>query len=257
MSDLSDHCPLEIEFRAQLQSDNVNKDIGSQLQNSNFSTSNINNLRNNFNKRFYLGDSTIDKLLEVYNNDNTNDFLDLVEEELSRGEISIDDIVSKLRSKLLEISEICFVAKENFWSKSKETSKARGWFDSECHFMKQTVSKARKLYQESVRVIENVTSNINPNALRNIHFQKRREYKKLLEHKRRLYLIVQKQQLWTLRSESPKSFWKRLSKRQKTMDLGFQPNQLFEYFNNLLLNSSDVDNREIVNYPSEIDQSTL
>ncbi len=41
------------------------------------------------------------------------------------------------------------------------------------------------------------------------------------------------------------------------MDLGFQPNQLFEYFNNLLPNSSDVENREIVNYPSEIDQSTL
>ena len=41
------------------------------------------------------------------------------------------------------------------------------------------------------------------------------------------------------------------------MDLGFQPNQLFEYFNNLLQNSSDVVNREIVNHPSEIDESTL
>ncbi len=52
-SDLSDHCLLEIEIRVQLHCDNANKDIASQAENTNCSTSNIEKLRNNFNKRFY------------------------------------------------------------------------------------------------------------------------------------------------------------------------------------------------------------
>ncbi len=84
-------------------------------------------------------------------------------------------------------------------------------------------------------MVKSDLSNIDSNNFRNLYFQQRREYKRLIKQKQRVYLDNQKQQLWAHKSECPKMFWKKLNKGKQRPDLGFSTNQLFEYFDKLLV----------------------
>ena len=79
----------------------------------------------------------------------------------------------------------------------------------------------------------NVKSRSLPGELRQAYFQQRREYKKLIKNKRQSFLDTEKIKLWSLNSESPKLFWKKLSKGRKKTDLDFDDIELFDYFSGL------------------------
>ena len=108
------------------------------------------------------------------------------------------------------------------------------WFDNECKNKKQSLNRARKIYQESLKIFQNFESSSLPGELRQAYFQQRREYKKLIKNKRQSFLDTEKIKLSSLNSESPKLFWKKLSKgRKKKTDLDFDDIELFDYFSGL------------------------
>ena len=89
------------------------------------------------------------------------------------------------------------------------------WFDNECKNKKQSLNRARKIYQESLKIFQTLSPGpYQENYVKPI-FQQRREYKKLIKNKRQSFLDTEKIKLWSLNSESPKLFWKKLSKGRK------------------------------------------
>ena len=111
------------------------------------------------------------------------------------------------------------------------------------------------MYQESLRIVNTSSSNINSSELRDKYFQQRREYKQFLRNKRKLFLNAEKEKLWSLRSDSPKTFWKTLNKGKKRAELKFTNDQLYNYFNSLLQNTAigSENNQEIDNRQTHID----
>ena len=257
VSELSDHCSLEIEIKTQFQITGKGSTRISEIVNNPPSNTDI--LKNNFKHKFYVGDSTIRNLCTLINNREIAEFLNKTNDQLGNKDMPVHLIVNSLRCKLIEISEQCFETK-NIFSKKKINVKCNNaWFDSECKSKKQNLSHARKLYQESLKMVKNNLSNIIPCELRSAYFQQRREYKKLLKNKRKLFLDVQKEQLWLLKAESPKMFWKKLNKGRKPANLDFTNLQLFDYFNSLLEKQSSVsgNNQEINQHQTSLDTLTL
>ena len=122
------------------------------------------------------------------------------------------------------------------------------------------MNHARKTYQLRVKLSNNSACNIDIQESLNEYFLQRREYKKLLKQKRKSFLDIQKQELWSLKAESPKTFWKKLNSGNKRTTLDFSTNKLFDYFNNLLqTNSSEdlVDSEDINQQQTSVDDQTL
>ena len=71
------------------------------------------------------------------------------------------------------------------------------------------------MYEQNLRIFQHFESSSLPGELRQAYFQQRREYKKLIKNKRQSFLDTEKIKLWSLNSESPKLFWKKLSKGRK------------------------------------------
>ena len=85
------------------------------------------------------------------------------------------------------------------------------------------------------------------NNLKSAYFQQRRVYKKLIKYKRHSFLEKKKTELWNLKGEDPKIFWKKLKSRKEKPNLNFSNIELSHYFSTLL-NSKDIK----VSYESEI-----
>ena len=68
------------------------------------------------------------------------------------------------------------------------------------------------------------------NNLKSAYFQQRRVYKKLIRYKRHSFLEDKKKELWKLKGEAPKVFWKKLKNRKERPGLNFSNNQLSNYF---------------------------
>ena len=160
-------------------------------------------------------------------------------DQLRNKDIPVDSIIDSLRTKLIDISKKCFLVKTVFPKNDNQTRSDNSWFDSECRDKKQKLNYNLKMYQESLRIINSGWSNISSCDLRNAYFQQGREYKALLRSKRKLFLNSQKEKLWSLKSESPKKFWKKLNKGKNKVLLTFTNNQLFDYFDHLLNNDLD------------------
>ena len=257
VTDLSDHCALEIEISTQFESEN--NDITPVAEAIKRPLSNMEKLKNNFKNKFYVNQSTLDNLSSLIQGSETDDFLNDMNDQLRNKEIPVDLIIDSLRSKLIEISRKCFLVKKVFTKNDNKARDDKSWFDSACREKKQKLNYAKKMYQESLRIINSAMPNISCCELRDAYFQQRREYKALLKSKRKLFLIVQKDELWSLKSESPKTFWKKLNKGKNKVLLNFTNNQLFDYFDHLLKNDLDGpgNNREVPQHDCFLDAPTL
>ncbi len=179
ISDLSDHSPLEIEISTDFEI--KNRDTTPVAQSKNLPLSSIYSLKNRFKNKFYVNDSTITEIKYLINSTETDSFLKSTSEQLNDEEMPLHSIVDSLRCKLINISEKCFQTKKIFSTTKRNTpsySKNR-WFDNECKNKKQSLNRARKMYQESLRIFQNFESSSLPRELRQAYFQQRREYKNL------------------------------------------------------------------------------
>ena len=71
------------------------------------------------------------------------------------------------------------------------------------------------------------------------YFKQRRVYKKLIKYKRHNVLQDKKTELWNLKGEAPKEFWKKLKNGKEKHSLNFSNIELAKYFSTLL-NSTDT-----------------
>ena len=249
LSEFSDHCPLQITIKASLC---VIKKLDSAPTNSlEKETTLTNNLIDNYKTKFLVDDNSIEKLISALKGEEVNNYIEIIKAQLDdcKSSADVDKVVNNLRSKLLELSENNFCAKKIF-TKNKSRIKKCAWFDEECKTIKTSLNKARKSYQDACKSSASCRYN-NLDSLRTSYFSLRREYKKLLKRKRKFFLDFEKEELWDLKSESPKAFWKKLSSGQKKVGCDFSKNELFDYFNNLLTNndtnsSATCDNLTVV-----------
>ena len=112
------------------------------------------------------------------------------------------------------------------------------WFDAECQENKQLLNNKRKKYQAALQLYPNIKDN-HVHNLKSAYFQQRRVYKKLIKYKRHSFLEKKKTELWNLKGEDPKSFWKKLKSRKEKPNLNFSNIELSHYFSTLL-NSEDI-----------------
>ena len=112
------------------------------------------------------------------------------------------------------------------------------WFDAECQESKQLLNNKRKKYQAALKLYSNIKDN-HVNNLKSAYFQQRRVYKKLIKYKRHSVLEKKKTELWNLKGEDPKIFWKKLKSRKEKPNLNFSNIELSHYFSTLL-NSKDI-----------------
>ena len=238
LSELSDHCPLEIKIKTS-SSPNKNEDLP--ILSSNLILSNIDNLKNDYKMQFSLNTNS-GELMKIANESETIlKFLNDVEEELDDASFSVEKTVNSLRQQLIEIAKQNLHPRPIFVNHNEKSKQSGAWFDLECKSGKQRLNNVRKTYENIVKLS---ISRDNPRveAARDFYFSERRRYKKLLKHKRKSYLNVEKDKLWALKTNSPKEFWKKLSSGKKSNNIDFTYTELFNHFNELLNNNTSRPN---------------
>ena len=160
------------------------------------------------------------------------EFLALISKELQNPGVPVVVSISKLRSKLLEISDSCIPSKILFRKANKKHNSHRPspWFDNDCKQEKKLLNKARKMYQFALKN----DLNGKKESLRNSYFSQRGKYHRTIKSKRKIYNEKRKEKLWNLKSCSPKEFWRTLGSSNKSNNMDFDKTTLFEYFSNLL-----------------------
>ena len=93
-------------------------------------------------------------------------------------------------------------------------------------------------------------------TIKSAYFQQRRIYKKLIRYKRHSFLENKKTDLWNLKGEAPKEFWKKLKNGREKPNLNFSNNQLSNYFSTLLNSEDSSDNSESEISAFSIDTTT-
>ena len=257
LCELSDHCPIEITIKSS-HSCNVmaNKpiEITATGQQKTFECSKM-NLVDDYSKQFIASANTIEELKSYIENENVKEFLDTIKDQLENDDPPIDTVIECLRSKLIEIAANNFQAR-NIFRKIKSKTKKCPWFDSECKSMKTSLNKSRKSYQ-TVLKSSGLFLDCRLEVERNNYFSRRREYKTLLKRKQKHFLENEKQKLWNLKTESPKTFWKKLNRGQQKVGVGFTKNQLYDYFSTLLNNNTEASTANSTDNPSSLDNSML
>ena len=104
--------------------------------------------------------------------------------------------------------------------------------ESECESCSQDI-QVSKLYSNF--------KDTHVNNLKSAYFQQRRVYKKLIKYKRHSFLVKKKTELWNLKGEAPKVFWKKLKGSKEKPILNFSNIELSNYFSTLL-NSEESGN---------------
>ena len=112
------------------------------------------------------------------------------------------------------------------------------WFDDECQEKKQLLNNKRKKYQAALKLYSNNKDSQVEN-LKVAYFKQRRVYKKLIKYKHHNFLQDKKTELWNLKGEAPKEFWKKLKNGKEKHSLNFSNIELAKYFSTLL-NSTDT-----------------
>ena len=163
------------------------------------------------------------------------DILDDISSQLDEDVVSSEEIVESLRNKMVDLSVTSLNSKKIFRTDKKSTNFKNKcpWFDIECKKNKSLLNNKRKSFQAALKYqlifpVEQV------NALKSAYFQQRRYYKKILRVKRRIFLENEKLELWKLKGEAPKVFWKKLRNSKEKTSLTFTNNELSNYFSKLL-----------------------
>ena len=176
-----------------------------------------------------------------------NSFLTYISNQLDNDDPPIEEIIELLRAKMIDLSEIHLNSRQIFHkSRNKNRFKSTQncpWFDAQCKENKHLLNNKRKAYQAALKFSSNSKDN-RMNILKSAYFQQRRVYKKLIRYKRHNFLENKKTELWNLKGEAPKIFWKKLKNRIDKPNLAFSNNQLSSYFSTLFKSEDDKDTNE-------------
>ena len=244
LCELSDHSPIEISLKTSYVS-NRNESLF-EVSEVSSTISNENTLLREYDKQFYVNDDSIlENLSLAMEGREIMNFLENISELLDKDDLNIEIIVELLRSKLVDISESHFSSKKLFHKNWNSNSKTNcPWFDTECKEHKRLLNSKRKAYQAALKRFP-ILRDEEANDLRSAYFQQRRVYKKLIRFKRHSFLEKKKSDLWKLKGEAPKVFWKKLKNRKSKPSLKFTNNQLSTYFSTLLNFDNQANNSEI------------
>ncbi len=252
LSQLSDHCPIEFKIKTYSSSyDSRLPLLQSSVRNTNSNKNVIENLKDNYKMKLIWKDNSADLLQLAYNCDDVSAFLRDIEVELDDENILVERTVSSLRPKIIEIAQQNLNSKPVFSENKKKSKSFCAWFDQECKDFKISLKKARKYYENIIRISDYKTSPRVQEA-RKVYFEERRQYKKFLKHKRSSFLNMEKDKLWALKGDSPNDFWKKLSKGKKQINHDFSNTELFDYFNSLLNRNSTSTNDSAISTSDNI-----
>ena len=175
-----------------------------------------------------------------------NTFLKDISNQLDNGDLSLEKIIELLRKKMIDLSE-AHLSSRNMFRKTKNNKSVKlktcPWFDAECQENKQLLNNKRKKYQAALKLYSNNHNN-QVTDLKAAYFQQRRVYKNLIKYKRHSFLEEKKTELWNLKGEAPKEFWKKLKIRKGKPSLNFSNIELSNYFSNLLNCAESSDSTE-------------
>ena len=249
LCELSDHSPIEISIKSSF----LIKESETQpelpvIPLVNLVTSEENKLIQNFKKQYYFNDASALEILSLaMENHEINTFLKDISNQLDNGDSPLEEIIELLRNKMIDLSE-AHLSSRNMFRKTKinnnfELKTNCPWFDAECQESKQLLNNKRKKYQAALKLYSNNKNNQLTN-LKSAYFQQRRIYKKLIKYKRQSFLEKKKTELWNLKGEAPKVFWKKLKNRKKKPSLNFSNIELSNYFSTLLNCADSSDNTQ-------------
>ena len=245
LCELSDHSPIELSIKS---SNNISiSETKTDTSAVNRHTNDDNKLLQNCNKQFYVnGASALEILSSVMESSEVNNFLKDISNDLDNTDLSIEEIIELLRSKLIDLSEV-YLSSRNIFGRTNNKNKFRlrnkcPWFDAECQEAKQLLNSKRKAYQAALK-FSSYTRDNHVIALKSAYFEQRRVYKKIISYKLNSFLEIKRLELWNLRRGTPKDVWKKLRGRKEKPSLNFCNNQLLTYFSTLL-NSEDTRDRD-------------
>ena len=261
LCELSDHSPIELSIKC---SNNI---IISEAQPDisvvNLPTYDDNKLLRNYKKQYYINGASTSVILSLaMESSEITSFLTDISNELDNNDLSIEEIIELLRTKLIDLSE-AHLTSRNIFRKTKNRNNFKSksncpWFDAECQENKQLLNNKRKKYQAALKLYLNNKNKQNKQMsnLKAAYFQQRRVYKKLIKYKRHSFLEQKKTELWNLKGEAPKVFWKKLKNRKEKPRLNFSNNELSNYFSTLLTSADSQDNNEAEILAPSIDTMT-
>ena len=206
INEFSDHAPIQVAIKANLRNsvshhvcDDKEEHVGSPCDSS------IDRLKESYVIRYVPDEATAERIRLALYDVRVHEFLALISNELQNPGVPVEVSISKLRSKLLEISEICIPSKILFKKAYKKHNSHRPspWFDDDCKQEKKLLNKARKTYQFALKN----DLNEKKESLRNFYFSQRGKYHQKIKSKRKVYNEKRKENLWNLKSCSPKEFW--------------------------------------------------
>ena len=251
--ELSDHSPMEISIKCPKN----NRSEPPEQSPSDVATDD-NELLQNYKRQFYIkNNSTLENLSSAMRNTEIIDFLDNISNHLDDDDFYVEDIIKSLRLKMLDLSEAGLNSRGIFPKNDNRTTpkKKCPWFDNECKKNKTLLNNKRKSYQAALKFSTNFTVD-QVNNLKLLYFQQRRVYKKIIRYKRDSFLENEKLELWKLKGEAPKEFWKRLKKTTEKANLEFSNDHLSNYFSKLLKSDGSADNNELESPASSLDTMT-
>ena len=242
--ELSDHSPIEISIKSQ---NFINElDTQPELPVESLTTSEENKPIQNYKKQYHVNDPSVLEILSLAMEDNeTNNFLTDISNQLDNDDLSCEEIIELLRKKMIDLSD-AYLSSRNIFCKANNVNSFKPntnclWFDAECQENKQLLNNKRKKYQAALKLYSDNKNN-HVNNLKSAYFQQRRVYKKLIKYKRHNFLEKKKTELWNLKGEAPKMFWKKLKNRKEKPSLNFSNIELSNYFSTLLNSPDSRDN---------------
>ena len=139
-------------------------------------------------KRYYVnGASALEILSLAMDSIEINDFLKDKYNDLDNTDLSIEEIIELLRTKLIDLSEAHLSSRKVFGRpNNKNKFRLRNkcpWFDAECQETKQLLNSKRKAYQAALKFSSNIRDN-QVIDLKSAYFQQRRDYTKLTRQRR-------------------------------------------------------------------------
>ncbi len=256
--ELSDHCPVEISLKNTCPAE-ISQNLAQPVSEFNIPQTPEVELKSQYKKQYFVkNDSNLEGLAVATEAEEIDKFLDNVNEHLDDKDVSIDKIVEKLRTKMIDLSESNLDSKIIFSDKKSNFKHKRlaPWFDSECKEKKTVLNRVRKAYQAALKSSDGDILTTRIRELKLEYFEQRRCYKKIVKSKRQRFLENEKIKLWNLKGEDPKAFWKKLKNARRNTDANFSDTELFNYFNRLLNASNTIENQATLE-SSEVDESEL
>ena len=157
INELSDHAPIEIAFRTNVDMSRKHDSPSSSSKIIKDSNLLINELSDNYLYRFTPNEDTPERLMHSLESDGVKDFLDHITNDLDDPQVPVEVSVANLHRKLLENQKVPFPQK--FYLRKKEKGNLNLYlgssplFDESCRLAKTKLNKSRKQYQTAMKYL--------------------------------------------------------------------------------------------------------